>query len=256
VGFWGWRQAAWIAFISVLVVACSDASPVATLVVTPTPAPTLIIRQSTSGPPITPRPTVEALISRPADESDPAVRIESAHCSDSSGVGLACMGVVRVVSGQPVGPIEIAAAVFEGEQVVDTLRVALAPRMLTTGQAAPFHVQLAAAVSGPVLFSVAQTRPPSAGAVILDAETRELQPVDGRRRISVTVFNRYLAQVRSIRAVVSLFDGPQLVTYRIVEFDQLGSRSSLSFMVELQGSGDPASSTQHTLTVDAILNPR
>jgi hypothetical protein len=63
------------------------------------------------------------------------------------------MGVVRVVSGQPVGPIEIAAAVFEGEQVVDTLRVALAPRMLTTGQAAPFHVQLAAAVSGSVLFS-------------------------------------------------------------------------------------------------------
>ncbi|MBK9125666.1 MAG: hypothetical protein IPM16_21430 [Chloroflexi bacterium] len=255
-GFWGWRQAAWIAFISVLVVACSDAGPAATVVVTPSPAPTLIIRQSTPGPPITPRPTVEALISRPADDPDPAVRIENANCSDSSGVGLTCIGVVRVVSDQPVGPVEVAAAVFEGEQVIDTLRVALAPRVLTSGQAAPFHLQLAADVTGPVLFSVAQTRPPSRDTVTLEAETRESQTEDGRYRVDVIVSNRYLADVRSIRAVVSLFDGPRLTAYRVVEFDQLDSRKSLSFTVEVQGSGSVVANMRHALTVDAILNPR
>lgn len=256
-GFWGWRQAAWIAFISVLVVACSDTGPKVTVVVTPSPAPTLVIRQGSADPPVTPRPTVEALIARPANDPDPAVRIESANCSDSSSGGIGCVGVIRALSDEHIGPVEIAAAVFDGEQVIDTLRVALAPRLLTAGQLAPFHVQIAADAADSVLFSVAQVRPPSRGSVALRAESLGSVIDDGRYRVEAAVSNTYLADVRGIRVVVSVFDGPRLITYRVIEFDHLRTRSSLSFVVDLPvEDGAARTNIQHALTVDAMLDAR
>lgn len=216
-GFWGWRQTAWMAFISVIVVACTDTAPIPPAS-TPMPrAITLTVERLSGAPPATARPTLAAVTATPKEPDPAPVEILAPECSDRAGDGYQCVGIIYNATGQQHGTVMLHAALYNGDTLVEAQTVAIEQRLLMPDDRAPYRVMFGQSAAGPLVLEMGELYPPGDGLVRMEARETAEATEDGDYVLSAVVANDKRFALYAVRVIATLYDGEQPLGFRVVE---------------------------------------
>lgn len=257
-GFWGWRQAAWVAFISVLVVACTEAAPAATPRVTPVTLPvTLTLQNSPGAPPVTLSPTLAVVTATSVNDDSPApalpIEILRPTCTETLSEGYQCIGIARNTGSVAYGTVLLNATLYDGETIIQAHDFVLEQRIVPPETDAPYRLLFDSPAVGPLILSFREAFAPLRQLVMLDLHENHGELVDGDYRISAIIFNPYDFPVRHIRAVALLYAGDSFAGFRVLEFDALEAGAQAEFTLSWYDL--PAAAYHHTVAADAFTIP-
>lgn len=253
-GFWGWRQTAWMAFISVIVVACSDTAPIPSAS-TPMPqAITLTVERLSGVPPATARPTLVAVTATPK-EADPApVDIFAPACNDRAGDGYQCVGLIHNATGQQHGTVVLYAALYDGDTLVESQTVAIEQRLLLPDDHAPYRVIFDQNAAGPLVLEMGDRHPPDDGLVRLEARDAAEAAEDGDYVLSAVIANDQPFTLYGVRAVATLYDGEQISGFRVIDVGTVEAGTEAPLALRWYGV-QPREAFWVTLTVTGNKSP-
>jgi len=252
-GFWGWRQAAWMAFISVLVVACTESAPVPPPATTTTPRPvTLTMQGSPGAPPATARPTLAAVTATPA-KSDPApVQIMPPNCADMESDGYQCVGLARSLGEAPLGTIILQADLYNRGEIIETHTLAVEQRILAARSAAPYRLLFENDADGPLVLTLVEAYAPDEHLFALEISDA-LGTMDGSDyTLAAQVRNVAASAVTQVRVIAALYASDRLVGYRTLEFDSLAAGNDADVEV-VWHAVEQTADYRYTLTADGII---
>jgi hypothetical protein len=216
-GFWGWRQTAWMAFISVIVVACSDTAPITPASTLMPRAITLTVERLSGAPPATARPTLAAVTATPKEPDPAPVEILAPECSDRAGDGYQCVGIVYNATGQQHGTVMLHAALYDGETLIEAQTVAIEQRLLLPEDRAPYRFIFDQNAAGPLVLEMGELYPPGDDVVRLEARDTTETTEDGDYVLSAVVANDQPFTLYGVRAVATLYDGEQPSGFRVID---------------------------------------
>lgn len=251
-GFWGWRQAAWMAFISVLVVACTESAPIPSPAPTQTSRPlTLTLQGSSGAPPATPRPTLSAVTATPS-ESDPApVEVLPPQCSDTVNDGYQCLGLARNTGAEPQGTILLYAELYDRGEIVESGTLVLEQRLLAADSAAPYRLIFEHSAEGPLVLGLSGAFAPDERLTALTV-TEQRTSVEGRQySLYAVIINLNTMAVTQGRVVGALYAGDRLLGFHAVDIESLASGESLPVEMHWYDIA-PGTDYHHTLAADGI----
>ena len=253
-GFWGWRQTAWMAFISVIVVACTDTAPIPPTS-TPTPrAITLTVDGLSGAPPATARPTLAAVTATPKEPDPAPVAILAPACSDTAGDGYQCIGIIHNTTGDQHGTVMLHAALYDGDKLVNAQTVAIEQRLLLPDDQAPFRVIFSQNAAGPLVLEMGELYPPSDGVVRLETRDATETAEEGDFVLSSVIANNQPFALYGVRAVAMLYDGKQLSGFRVIDVGTVEAGAEAPLALRWYGV-QPSEALWVTLTVTGNKNP-
>ena len=253
-GFWGWRQTAWMAFISVIVVACTDTAPIPPTS-TPTPrAITLTVEGLSGAPPATARPTLSAVTVTPKEPDPAPVEILAPECSDTAGDGYQCVGIIHNATGDQHGTVMLHAALYDGDELVEAQTVAIEQRLLLPDGHAPYRVIFVQNAAGPLILEAGELYPPGDDLVRLDAHDATETAEGGDYVLSAVVVNDQPFALYGVRAVATLYDGTQPSGFRVIEVGTVEAGAETPLALRWYGV-QPSEALWVTLTVTGNKNP-
>jgi hypothetical protein len=253
-GFWGWRQTAWMAFISVIVVACTDTAPIPPAS-TPLPrAVTLTVERLSGAPPATARPTLAAVTATPKEPDPAPVEILAPSCSDRAGDGYQCIGVVHNATGEQHGTLMLRASLYDGGELVEAQMVAIEQRLLLPDDHAPYRIMFGQNATGPLVLEMGEIYPPGDGLVQLEARGETEAAEDGDYVVSAVVVNDQPFALYGVRAVATLYDGSQPSSFRVVDVGTVEAGREMPLALRWYGV-QPSEALWITLTVTGNKSP-
>lgn len=254
-GFWGWRQMAWMVFISVIVVACTDAAPTPRQTATPTPRPiTLTIQGSPGAPPATVRPTLAAITATPKEPDAAPVDILSPNCTDTSSDGYQCIGLVHNTTGASHGTLLVHAELYNGDDIVETQTVAVEQRLLRPDERAPYRLIFERSADGPLILAISNAFPAGGGMVMVETENEAGEVRNGEYVLSAVLVNTNDFALDDVRVVAALYRGDDLVGYRVVEVGGMDAGAEAEVALRWYGITD-GSAYAGTLAAAGIKSP-
>lgn len=252
-GFWGWRRATWMAFISVLVVACTESAPTPPATHTPTPRPiTLTLQGSPGAPPATPRATLSAVTATP-DEADPAPSVEilPPQCLDTVNDGYQCIGLARNVTSEPLGTIWLHADLYDSGEIIETHTLALEQRLVPPESDAPYRFLFMHGAGGPLVISLAQGFAADDGLVRL-AVRDATGTLDGADYVvRGTLINETGRPLAQVRALAALYADDRLLSFRVAALDSIAADASAEVEIRWYAVAPDVAYT-FTLVADGI----
>ena len=253
-GFWGWRQTAWMAFISVIVVACTDTAPIPPTS-TPTPrAITLTVDGLSGAPPATARPTLAAVTATP-EEPDPApLEILAPACSDTAGDGYQCIGVIHNTTGDQHGTVMLHAVLYDGDELVASQTVAIEQRLLLPDDHAPYRIIFGQNAAGPLVLEMGDLYPPADDIVQLDARDATEAAEEGDYVLSAVVANDQPFTLYGVRAVATLYDGEQPSGFKVIDVGTVEAGAEAPLALRWYGV-QPSEALWVTLAVTGNKSP-
>lgn len=253
-GFWGWRQTAWMAFISVIVVACSDTAPIPPTS-TPTPrAITLTVEGLSGAPPATARPTMAAVTATP-EEPDPAtVEILAPECRDTAGDGYQCVGLIHNTTGDQHGTVLLHAVLYDGDEPVDSQTVAIEQRLLLPDDHAPYRLIFGQNATGPLVLEMDSVYPPGDDLVRLETRDATETAEDGDYVVSAMIVNEHPFALYRVRAVAILYDGEKASRFTVVDVGTVDASAESPLVLRWYGV-QPGEALWFTLTVTGNKSP-
>lgn len=231
-GFWGWRQGACAAFISVLVVACvptPQTLPPTAPAFTALPVTLTVVKPpgSLSRTPNAPR----FLTATPAP-ARANLDIAPAACRELLTGEVQCLGLIGNPSDDPVAAVRLEAQWLSTDGTA-VYSVGVEQWVILPGLAAPYRLFIAAPVEVVVVSASADLSGGDGRWMVLPIEEQPSGLTDdGRYRVAAQVQNPTDSPIEGGRAVVSLFDGDMLLGYRVVELGDLGAGASADVVVE------------------------
>lgn len=243
-----------MAFISVIIVACTDTAPIPPPG-TPTPrAITLTIEGLSGAPPATARPTLTAVTATPEGPDPAAVEFLAPECSDSAGDGYQCLGIVRNTGGDYYGTLMLRATLYDGSEHVETHALALEQRLLLPDGDAPYRMMLTSGARGPLVLEIGEIFPPADDLFML--ETRDLS-ADARADgydVSAVIVNDHAFALYDVRAVAVLYDDGRLTRFRVIEVGTISASAEVPLALRWYGV-QPSRTLSVTLAVTGNKNP-
>jgi hypothetical protein len=253
-GFWGWRQTAWMAFISVIVVACTDTAPIPP---TSTPAPrafTLTVEGLSGAPPATARPTLMAVTVTPKEPDPAPVEILAPQCSDTAGDGYQCIGNIHNPTGDPYGTLMLRAVLYDGSELVEAQTVAIEQRLLLPDGHAPYRIIFGQNAAGPLVLEVGSVFPAGEELIRLEARDDTGTAEDGDYIVSAMVVNDQPFALHGVRAVATLYDGDQLSRFQVVDVGTVEAGAEIPLALRWYGV-QPSEALWVTLAVTGNKKP-
>ncbi len=239
--FWGWRQGTCAVFISVLVTACvpvQNATP--DLISTPM-AVTLTLFKPPGGSPTPRMPRI--LTATPAFQAT-TLDLLPPRCDDLLNGGVQCVGVLRNPNPQAFGWVVIHAEGIGESEKFPAQSAALEQHIIPAGTDAPYRLLLNDPAQT-VILSL-EMIPMLDGWVALDVTDERGQLTADGYQVTARLLNPTLMTVTDGRAVVMLFDGDVLLSYRVMSLGDLQAGADLDMSVFWTGvSGE---SLRHTVS--------
>jgi hypothetical protein len=243
-----------MAFISVIVVACTDSAPIPPTS-TPTPrAITLTVDGLSGAPPATARPTLAAVTATPKEPDPAAVSILAPTCSDTAGDGYQCIGILHNTTGERHGTVMLRAALYDGDALIDSQTVAIEQRLLLPDENAPFRVIFGQNAAGPLVLELGELYPPGDEVVLLEARDATEGTEGGDYALSAVVANDQPFTLYGVRAVATLYDGQQLAGFRIIDVGTVEAGEEAPLALRWYGV-QPDEALWVTLTVTGNKSP-
>jgi hypothetical protein len=206
-----------MAFISVIVVACTDTAPIPPAS-TPMPrAITLTVERLSGAPPATARPTLAAVTATPKEPDPAPVEILAPECSDRAGDGYQCVGIIYNATGQQHGTVMLHAALYNGDTLIEAQTVAIEQRLLMPDDRAPYRVMFGQSAAGPLVLEMGELYPPGDGLVRMEARETAEATEYGDYVLSAVVANDKRFALYAVRVIATLYDGEQPLGFRVVE---------------------------------------
>lgn len=254
-GFWGWRQTAWMAFISVIVVACTDTGPIPRVGVSPTPRPiTLTLQGSPGAPPATARPTLAAVTATPAEPDPAPVEILVPTCTETASDGYQCIGLVHNTTDRDHGTLLLRATLYDDGIVIESHTVAIEQRLIDADGRAPFRLIFDQSAVGPLVLDVDMTYPPAERLVRLATRSGAGAIDEADYVLRAVVVNEYAYPVEDVRAVATLYRDDELVGYRVVNVGTLDAGAEAPVDVRWYGMR-AADGYSNTVTAAGLKSP-
>ncbi|MCU0465760.1 MAG: hypothetical protein MUF38_14480, partial [Anaerolineae bacterium] len=213
-GFWGWRQGACAAFISVLVVACvptPQTLPPTAPAFTALPVTLTVVKPPGSSSRTPNAPRILTATPAPARAN---LDIAPAACRELLAGGVQCLGLISNPSDDPVAAVRLEAQWLSTDGT-SVYSVGVEQWVILPGLAAPYRLFIAAPIDVVVVSASSDLNGGDGRWVVLPIE-EQLSGLtdDGRYWVAAQVVNPTDASVEGGRAVVSLFDGDMLLGYR------------------------------------------
>ncbi len=226
-GFWGWRQGVYAAFISVLVTACAPVIPIsATPSATLPPLVTLTVVKPPGVTPTARAPRV--LTATPAPSSEPAglsVMALPPQCQELWSGELQCLGLVVNLESTAVVWVVLHTG---GSEASGPPAYALEQPIIGAGMSAPYRLWVDEAADEVIVSLEALPLSDGLPWVVLDVrEQSATQDIQNGYQVLVWVTNPHPYVVERVRAVVMLLDGDAVLAYRVVELGELSAGESV-----------------------------
>ena len=253
-GFWGWRQTAWMAFISVIVVACTDTAPIPP---TSTPTPrtiTLTVDGLSGAPPATARPTLAAVTATPKEPDPAPLAILAPECSDTAGDGYQCVGIIHNATGEQHGTVLLHATLYDGDTLVESQTVAIEQRLLLPDDRAPYRVIFGQNAAGPLVLEMGELYPPGDDVVSLEARDTTEADENGDYVLSAVVANDQPFALHGVRAIATLYDEGRPAGFRVIDIGTVEAGQEAPLALRWYGVR-PSEALWVTLTVTGNKNP-
>jgi hypothetical protein len=229
-GFWGWRQSAATAFLSVLVTACMplQPAPLPRTAVSAVPV-TLAVQEMSTSPPVAPTPVRVITVIKHTEHDPEGVEISQPDCAETRLQGWQCLGLIHNVTDAPLGPMEI---VVKQDGLSVTHLVAW--RLVMPGESVPYRFMVDAADP---LVELSLNPPQSErGLQRLDAE---FSRSDSESSVVLHLHNAQDNALAHIRVVLMLSDKEgDLIGFRTQLIERLEARASLDIIMHMRGLGD------------------
>lgn len=233
--FWGWRQGACAVFISVLVTACVPAQhSLSSPTFTPLPVTLTVVKPP--GASQTPR-APRILTATPAHQSI-TLDVLPPRCDDLLNGGVQCIGVLRNNSPETVGWVILRAT---------GINMLLEQHIVPAGTDAPYRFFMDTSVE--TLILSLESVVISGGWVALEVTDERGTITEEGYHVQARLLNPSVGDVLYGRAMVMIFDGDELLTYRVLELGELANEEGID--LDVFWYGVTGETLRHTISAIA-----
>lgn len=232
-GFWGWRLGVCAAFISVMVTACAPALPPTPPIdgsSTPLPVTLTVVKPPGGGSPTSPAPRI--MTATPA--AAPRLEADAPQCEPLLGGGVQCVGLVLNRQAEPVGWVSLHTLERTAGQADRTHAFALEQPFVPAFGSAPYRF-LTDTLPDEIILSIDGQTAPDAHWQALAVEADDATSGNDSYRVRGRLRNTSTVPVEMARAVVVVFEGEQMVGFRVIALGRVGAGEAVDVVLTWGG---------------------